>query len=208
MKGPVISLGRQYGAGGREIGEILSELMGIHYYDKELMRVASDHTGIEESRFHLADEKPGEKVLYRIMRGLRPNADKPASGSLLSDENLFRFQKEVILQLAEKEEACVIVGRCADFILRDNPRLVSVFIHSDEDHRVERIARRTSYDPVQAAKNLKKIDKERSDYYNYYTGREWGDFSNYDLCIDSGKLGARASALLIIEYLKLRGFEV
>ena len=143
MNGPVISLGRQYGAGGREIGEILSEILGIHYYDKELMRVASDHTGIEESRFHLADEKPGEKVLFRIMRGLRPD-DKNYSGSVLSDESLFRFQKEVILKLAEKEESCVIVGRCADHILRDNPRLVSVFIHSDDDHRVERIVRRTS----------------------------------------------------------------
>lgn len=205
--GCIISLGRKYGAGGREIGQLLADKLGIRYLDKELLRMVSEQSGIGESFFHVADERPGDNLLYRIVKNMTPKDGKPTVGSgLFNDENLFRFQSEVLRQVADTGESCIVVGRCADYILRDYPHLVTIFIHADQESRIARIIRRTAYKETEAQKVMKRIDKERRDYYHYYTGRTWGEMSQYDLCLDSGKLGAGKCAELIIDYIRLRGY--
>ena len=204
--GCVIAISRIYGAGGREIGEILSKKLNIRYLDKELLRLAAENSGISESFFHVADERPGENWLYKTMKSLTPELGKPVVGKdMLKDENLFRYQSEIIKKLSESEEPCIIVGRCAGHVLQDYENLFRVFIYADTASRIERIVRRTGYNEEEARKAIKKIDRERKEYYNYYTGMDWKDMSQYDLCIDSGKLGAEKCADLIISYLKIAG---
>lgn len=206
QKGCIIAISRTYGAGGREIGEMLEKKLGIRYLDKELLRMVANETGINESFFHVADERPGDKLIYKIVKSLTPEGGKPIIGSgMMKDENLFRFTSEVIRKLGDTGEPCIIVGRCAGNILKDYDNLFRVFIYADQESRVERIARRTQYSAEEAVKMIKRIDKERKDYCNYYTGTDWKDMSQYDLCIDSGKLGADKAADLIISYLKIAG---
>lgn len=203
----VITIGRQYGSGGNEIGRKLAGELGIDFYDKNILRMNSDESGIKESYFHLADEKAGGRLLYRIVANLTPELGEPSFGSdLVSADNLFRFQSAVIRKLAE-EVSCVIVGRCADYVLEDmeNVDLVRVFVYADFDSRIERVKNKELYAPEDVKKNVKRIDKERRNYYRYYTGRSWADLENYDLLINTSAAGIKGSVRLIEEYLKIRG---
>lgn len=203
----VITIGRQYGSGGNEIGRKLAGELGIDFYDKNILRMNSDESGIKESYFHLADEKAGGRLLYRIVANLTPELGEPSFGSdLVSADNLFRFQSAVIKKLAE-EVSCVIVGRCADYVLEDmeNVDLVRVFVYADFDSRIERVKNKELYAPEDVKKNVKRIDKERRNYYRYYTGRSWADPENYDLLINTSAAGIKGSVRLIEEYLKIRG---
>ena len=127
----IITIGRQYGSGGADTGKKLSEELGIGFYDKNILRMNSDESGIKESYFHLADEKAGNKLLYKIISGLKPDKSAPSYGSdLISADNLFRFQSEVIRKLAQ-EESCVIIGRCANYVLAGTEGLVRIFLYAD-----------------------------------------------------------------------------
>ena len=206
----VITIGRQYGSGGNEIGRKLAEELGIDFYDKNILRMNSDESGIKESYFHLADEKAGSRLLYRIVSGMTPEMREPSFGSdLISADNLFRFQSEVIRKLAE-EQSCVIVGRCADYVLEDadNIELVRIFIYSDMDARIRRVKEKELYAPEDIKKNVKRIDKERRNYYRYYTGRGWADPENYDLLINTSTAGIKGSVRMIEEYIKIRGYKI
>ena len=201
----IITIGRQYGSGGNEIGRKLAEELGIDFYDKN-----SDESGIKESYFHLADEKAGSRLLYRIVSGMTPEMREPSFGSdLISADNLFRFQSEVIRKLAE-EQSCVIVGRCADYVLEDadDIELVRVFIYADMDARIRRVREKELYTPEDVRKNVKRIDKERRNYYRYYTGRGWADPENYDLLINTSTTGIKGSVRMIEEYIKIRGYKI
>ena len=206
----VITIGRQYGSGGNEIGRKLAGELGIDFYDKNILRMNSDESGIKESYFHLADEKAGNKLLYKIISSLTPEKGAPSFGSdLISADNLFRFQSEVIRKLAE-EQSCVIVGRCADYVLEDadNIELVRIFIYSDMDARIRRVKEKELYAPEDIKKNVKRIDKERRNYYRYYTGRGWADPENYDLLINTSTAGIKGSVRMIEEYIKIRGYKI
>ena len=206
----IITIGRQYGSGGNEIGRKLAEELGIDFYDKNILRMNSDESGIKESYFHLADEKAGSRLLYRIVSGMTPEMREPSFGSdLISADNLFRFQSEVIRKLAE-EQSCVIVGRCADYVLEDadNIELVRIFIYSDMDARIRRVKEKELYAPEDIKKNVKRIDKERRNYYRYYTGRGWADPENYDLLINTSTAGIKGSVRMIEEYIKIRGYKI
>lgn len=202
----VITIGRQYGAGGRDIGRKLAKDLGISFYDKKILRMVSDESGIGESYFHLADEKAGGHLLYKIVKGLRPTLTTPSTGAdLVSEDNLFLFQSEVIRNLSNKEP-CIIVGRCADYILdgmADN--LAKIFIYSTMEARVRRIMEKDKLSEKEALRVIKKSDKERTEYYQYYTGKSWGDLDNYHLILDSEVLGVDGSAELVKEFLKLKG---
>ena len=166
--------------------------------------------GIKESYFHLADEKAGSRLLYRIVSGMTPEMREPSFGSdLISADNLFRFQSEVIRKLAE-EQSCVIVGRCADYVLEDadDIELVRVFIYADMDARIRRVREKELYTPEDVRKNVKRIDKERRNYYRYYTGRGWADPENYDLLINTSTTGIKGSVRMIEEYIKIRGYKI
>ena len=206
----IITIGRQYGSGGNEIGRKLAEELGIDFYDKNILRMNSDESGIKESYFHLADEKAGSRRLYRIVSGMTPEMREPSFGSdLISADNLFRFQSEVIRKLAE-EQSCVIVGRCADYVLEDadDIELVRVFIYADMDARIRRVREKELYTPEDVRKNVKRIDKERRNYYRYYTGRGWADPENYDLLINTSTTGIKGSVRMIEEYIKIRGYKI
>ena len=206
----IITIGRQYGSGGNEIGRKLAEELGIDFYDKNILRMNSDESGIKESYFHLADEKAGSRLLYRIVSGMTPEMREPSFGSdLISADNLFRFHSEVIRKLAE-EQSCVIVGRCADYVLEDadDIELVRVFIYADMDARIRRVREKELYTPEDVRKNVKRIDKERRNYYRYYTGRGWADPENYDLLINTSTTGIKGSVRMIEEYIKIRGYKI
>ena len=204
----VITVGRQYGSGGAEMAKRLGERLGLHVYDKEILKMTSEESGIRESYFHLADEKAGNKLLYRIIHSLIPENGTPSLGSdLISSDNLFRFQSEVIRKLAAEED-CIIMGRCADYVLEGMEGLVRVFIYADMDFREKRTIEKEYYAAKDAKKNIKRIDRERRDYFRYYTGKEWEFPENYDLMINTAAIGTDGAVETIKNYLKVRGFEI
>ncbi len=198
----VISIGRQFGSGGREIGQKLSADFGIGYYDKELMKLAAKESGLTEAFFEKADERAPGTLMHALAVTLstggglfQPNA--------LSGENLFNFQSEVIRQLAA-EQSCVIVGRTADYILRDNPRCINIFIHAPLAARIERIMKTENLDAKKAEELIRKTDKSRAAYYNYYSGKVWGDSASYHLSIDSTALGIDMTIQFIRDFVERR----
>lgn len=204
----VITIGRQYGSGGREIGARLAKDLGLGFYDKNILRLNSDESGIKESFYHMADEKAGNKLLYRIVKSLAPELGTPSLGpDLIAADNLFRFQSEVIRKLAAEED-CVIIGRCADYVLDGFDGLVKVYLYADMDYRVERIKELGYYEPKDVKKNIKRIDRERRDYHRYYTGRDWENVENYDLMLNTARLGTEGAVKAVKGYLRLRGYEV
>ena len=193
----IITIARQYGSGGADTGKKLAEDLGISFYDKNILRMNSDESGIKESYFHLADEKAGNRLLYKIINTLTPEKGAPSFGSdLISADNLFRFQSEVIRKLAA-EESCVIIGRCADYALADDPNHLSIFIHAPMDVRIQRVAKRQNLTPEKARQLILKTDKRRASYYEYYSSQKWGAVDTYDFCIDSSYLGLGGTVELI-----------
>ncbi|MDY2700508.1 MAG: cytidylate kinase-like family protein [Lachnospiraceae bacterium] len=200
----IITIARQYGSGGRTVGKMLAEKLGIHFYDKELMKLASEDSGINEALFANADEKIKSTSLFRIAHNsYHGELIPPESDDFVSTQNLFNYQAKIIKGLAE-EESCVIVGRCADFILKDYDNVLSVFIHAPHEYCMEQAAKKHSMPSKELEKFIIKTDKHRADYYKYYTGREWTDARNYDLCLDSSKLGYDRCVEEIISYINVR----
>lgn len=201
----IVTIGRQYGSGGSEVGKKLAEALGVHCYDKDILRMNCTESGIKESYFHLADERAGNKLLYKIIDNLVPDRGAPSFGSdLVSADNLFRFQSEVIRKLAA-EESCVIIGRCADYVLDGTEGLIRVFLYADIKVREERVRERNLYADKDVLKNIHRIDRERRDYNRYYAGRDWEKPENYDLLINTTQIGVDGAVQLIKDYLKMRG---
>lgn len=201
----IVTIGRQYGSGGGEVGKKLAEQLGVHCYDKNILRMDSAESGIKESYFHLADERAGNKLLYKIVSSLVPEQGAPSFGSdLVSADNLFRFQSEVIRKLAAAE-SCVFIGRCAEYVLEGEEGLVRVFLYADMEAREARIREKHLYEEKDLVKNIKRIDKERRDYHRYYTGRSWEDVGNYDLMLNTARLGIDGTVNVILDYLEERG---
>ena len=206
MEKYVITIARQYGSGGRTIGEMLADRLGIHFYDKELMKLASEDSGINERLFNTADEKVKQSVfskMFKTEKAYTGEVISPESGGFISDDNLFNYQAKVVKDLAEREN-CVIVGRCADYVLKDYDHVLSVFIHGPKDFCMQEAAKKINLTGKELEKFIAKTDKERADYYKYYTGREWTDARNYDLCLDSSKLGFERCVDEIIAYMNVR----
>ena len=200
----VITMARQYGSGGKTIGAMLAKELGINCYSREILRMASEESGINERLFGMSDEKMKGagwfKILSRPYDGeLLPPEDK----DFVSEENIFNYQAKIIKDLAEKE-SCVIVGRCADYVLKDNPNVVSVFVHADEKFCLDRAMERNSMTEKEMKKYIEKTDKFRGDFYRYHTGHEWADARNYDLCLNSGKLGFQKCVEEIKANIKIR----
>ncbi|HHU34648.1 MAG TPA: cytidylate kinase-like family protein [Bacteroidetes bacterium] len=185
----VICFGRQLGSGGREIAEKLAKKLDLPLYDKEILALAAKNTGLGRELFENADEKASPNIFVGFARSYPiVNESLIMQESPLSNNALFKFQCEVITQIASKGSA-VFVGRCADFILRDHPGLFSVFICGNNKDRIERLCRLRGISMEEAIKTIKKIDKQRSTYYKYYTDKTWGEASSYNVCINSSVLG-------------------
>ena len=200
----IVTIGRQYGSSGAEIGQRLAERLKVPCYDKEILRMDSHESGIKESYFHMADERAGSRLLYKIVDSLVPEQGAPSYGAdLVSADNLFRFQSEVIRKLAEAE-SCVFIGRCADYVLSERDDVVRIFLYADLEARVLRIREKKYYPEGEESRHIRRIDKERRDYHRYYTGRSWEDVENYDLMINTAPLGVEGTVDMILDYLKAR----
>lgn len=204
MDNVVITIARQYGSGGKTVGEMLADRLGVHFYNKELMKLASEDSGISEALFVNADERVKNTRLFKIAQNVYSGElIPPESDDFTSTDNLFNYQAKIIRKLAE-EESCVIVGRCADFVLKDYDNVLSVFVHAPHDFCMEQAAKKHSMSARELDKFIQKTDKHRAEYYKYHTGREWTDARNYDLCLDSSKLGFERCVEEIIAYMKVR----
>ncbi|MGN0335157.1 MAG: AAA family ATPase [Lachnospiraceae bacterium] len=205
MKHLVITIARHYGSGGRTVGLMLAKELGIHCYDREILRMASDESGISEQLFEKADERL-KNNLFRISKNVyKGQLISPKSGDFVSDENLFNYQAKVIKELAESE-SCIIVGRCADYVLKDHPDVTRIYVYADEKFCLERSKEFLGMmdDDKEVQKFIEKTDKFRGDYYKYYTGKDWDDARNYDLCLNSGVLGFEKTVEEIKAYLRVR----
>ena len=201
MEKYVINIGRQLGSGGKQIAEELAKRLGIKCYDKRLLDMAAKESGFAKELFEQNDENKSLMDTFMHMRFIFGNMGETIYENVLSEESLFQFQSDAIRKCAEKE-SCIFLGRCADYILRDHPRAVSIFIAADEEERVRNVCEREGVDEETAKKMIKKKESTRSSYYNYYTNKTWGAAASYDLCINISKLGYDKSFELILAFVK------
>ena len=203
----VINIGRQLGSGGKEIGEKLAARLGIDFYDKELINLASEESGLCREFFEKADEKASQGIIGGLF-GMRfpfiSDGAMPCT-NCLSNDALFKIQSDVIRHLAANK-SCVFVGRCADYILRGRPNIVSIYIEAPRDFCVKRTMEHMGVTEDVATATIVHTDKFRADYYKYYThGNYWTNPVNYDLTINSEKVGIEDSVKLIKDYMKIKG---
>lgn len=196
----IINVGRQTGSGGGEIARILADKFGCRLLDKELLNLAAKESGFSEKFFEQNDEQRGFlKSLFHMHAPFVGDSNMYRNN--FSEENLFLFQSEAIKKAAS-EGSCVFVGRAADYILRDEPNAISIFITADIESRIENVSKRMGIDKNAARKFIDDKEDERSKYYNYYTGKKWGHASSYDLCVDSSILGIEQTAEFIANFIK------
>lgn len=195
----IITIGRQHGSSGREIARLLAEKLNYKCYDKEIVDEAANHSDFSRDLIDAFDEKRMSAfILHAGGYGLNEN--------FRLNMQVVSAQFEAMRNIAEKGN-CIFVGRCADYILRDHDDLISVFILGDMDERLKCLERRQGLDEVEARKKIKEVDKDRSSFYRYYSDQTWGDAQNYDMCINSSKLGVEGTVQVILDYIKARGFK-
>jgi cytidylate kinase len=203
MKHIIICVGRQLGSGGHDIARMLALDFNAKYYDQEILNLAAKESGISEKFFEQNDEQPG---FFRSLFHLRTAlvSDDNMYQNKFSKENLFKFQSDAILKAAD-EGSCVFVGRCADYVLRERKDVVSIFVTASKRFRIDQvIARHPNMTVAEANKFINQCESKRAAYYNYYTGKKWGDASSYDLCIDTSVLGLRDTECFIADFLRKR----
>lgn len=191
----IITIGREYGSGGGEIGRKLSEYFNIPCYDKELLTIAAKESGYCKEYFEKYDEKPIKVLSYF---GLNGNTD-----TLPINHKLFLKQFNIIQNLAE-EKSCIFIGRAANYVLKDFDNVVNVFVHGDFEFRRQRSISEHGIKEESSKSIVKKIDKERSSYYNYYTDYTWGDYKNYHICLDTSFIGIDESVKIIVDFIEQR----
>ena len=202
MKHIIINVGRQLGSGGHDIGRMLALDFQAKYYDRELLNLAAKESGLSEKIFEQNDEKKG---FFRGLLNLgspHVNSDGGYKSSF-SQETLFQFQSDAIVKAA-KEGSCVFVGRCADYVLRDFGNTVNVFITASMNYRIGQIMNKQQIDADAARKFIEQGEATRAAYYNYYTGKRWGDAASYDLCVDASILGIDATEQYIADFIRKR----
>jgi len=198
----ILNIGRQLGSGGRVVARKLAEQLQCGFYDRELLDLAAKESGFSPKFFEKSDEKKG--VFDSLFHIRVPFVgDNCFYRSNLSHENLFQFQSDAIRKAAESG-SCVFVGRCADYVLRDFNNVLNIFITANLDERIERERKRHDCTVEEAKNRIEKIESHRSSYYNYYTGKQWGHSSSYDLCISSSILGIDGTVEYIIDFVKRR----
>lgn len=200
QKSLIITIGRQFGSGGHEIGEKLAKKLGIKFYDKELIKLIAKQSGLCEKVLESYDEKPTNSLLYSIVMDIYPSV--MYTGPTI-DQQIYQANYDTIRRLADGEP-CVIVGRCADYILRDHPELVSVFVHANCDFRAARIAEEYKLPDAKVRDLLVKTDKKRANYYNFQSEKQWGAASSYNLCIESSEVGIDGAVDLIMDYINYK----
>jgi cytidylate kinase len=202
MEHIIITIGRQLGSGGRVIAQKLAQEFDCQFYDREILNLAAKESGFSEKIFEQNDEHKGFlKSLFHMRVPLVSDVNFYKSD--ISQERLFQFQSDAIRKAAQKSN-CVFVGRCADYILRDMPNVVNVFVTADIDWRAEQVIKRHQCTKEEALKIIHHAESSRASYYNYYTGKRWGDAASYDLCVDASILGIDATEQYIADFIRKR----
>lgn len=200
----IITIGREYGSAGKEIGTVLADRLGIKCYDKELLAKAAKESRMCQEIFENHDEKPTNSFLYSlVMDTYSMGYSTSVFNDMPLNHKVFLAQFDAIKKLAS-EESCVIVGRCADYALEEFPNEISIFISADIEARIQRIMRIYSLTEDKARDVILKTDKKRANYYNYYSNKKWGEAKGYDLCINSAKVGVEGAVEIIENYIKTK----
>ena len=200
MEKTIITIARQYGSGGRTVGKMLAKRMGIPFYDRQIIEMAAEDSGINAVLFH--DEQKPHSLRSLLKGGYQGNRLlSPESAGFTKDDNLFNYQAKIIRQLAD-EGSCVLIGRCADYILRDEPNCLNLFLQAPKDVRIRRAVEEYGEDASKAADAVSKKDKQRGNYYNFYSNRKWGDMQNYDLILDTHTFGLQGTVDIILRALE------
>ena len=196
----IINIGRQVCAGGLEIGKLLADEFQAKYYDRELLNLAAKESGFSEEFFKQSDERKGFLRSFFHLPYINPGSSNFYQNNF-SQEGLFKFQSDAIIKAAQ-ESSCVFVGRCADYVLRDFPNVVNVFITANIETRAQLFMKEKEVTLEEAIKRIHHVESRRASYYNYYTGKHWGQADSYDLCIDSSAIGTAETARLIAEFVR------
>ena len=205
----LITIGRQIGSGGLQVAKLVAAELGIDVYDKNLLMLTAKESGLAPEVFDASDEKPGALGRFARLLGIRGSvyseSQMYSERSVISEDELFSLQSGMIREIAAKGSG-VFVGRAADYVLREDPHMMSVFITADLEDRIARVAERRGVSDVEAERFIAEAERKRSSYYNYYTFKKWGDSASYDISLNSSLLGVEATAELIVEiYRKCRG---
>ena len=200
----IITIGREYGSAGRQIGYKVAEDLGIKLYDREMLERAAKESGICEELFETHDEKPTNSFLYSlVMDSYSFGYPSSSYTDMPINHKIFLAQFDTIRKIAS-EGPCILVGRCADYALEEFDNVLSVFIHADMDARVRRIARIYDLTDAKAKDRIIKTDKKRSSYYNYYTSKRWGEVDSYDLCLNSSVFGIDGTVDMIKQAIEVK----
>ncbi|MBE5917573.1 MAG: cytidylate kinase-like family protein [Pseudobutyrivibrio ruminis] len=198
----VITIARSYGSGGLTLAKKLGKELGLPVYDREILRMASDQSGINEEMFGQVDEHI-RKIFMSAKGKYKGMPLTPEYAAFTSDDNLFELQADVIKRIANTQ-SCIFVGRCADFILKDREYVLSLFFYASEEDCLERLRKQVSGTDEELLKRMHDIDKHRADYYRYYTGRDWNDARNYDFCLDTGVMDYDKLIEVVKSYIELK----
>lgn len=200
----VITIARGYGSGGRTIGKMLAKELGVNCYDREILRLASDDSGINEELFARADEKLKGSLLFKVAKNVyKGELIPPDSDKFVSNDNLFNYQAKVLKELAQKE-SYVVIGRCADYILKDMNNIIRIFVHAPMEHCIDVVEDMSSLSRKEIEQFIFKTDKYRAEYYSHYTGKDWNDARNYDLCLNTEELSFEKCVEIVKNYMDVR----
>lgn len=202
MKNYIVTIARQYGSGGRAVGQKLAELAGYKFYDNNLITLAAQKSGLSTDALNNVDEKAANSLLYTLALGSSIYNHGIQQVNVPINDKLFVVQSEIIKELANVNEGAVVVGRCADYVLAGRPNLVRVYICADFDVRVKNVMEKHELTQAQAKDLIVKTDKRRANYYSYYTGEKWGKADKYDLVVATDRIGCDVAAELIFDYIQ------
>lgn len=209
MEHYVITIARGFGSGGKDIGNRLAQRLGIPCYESQILKMASDESGINEALFAQVDEKlKGLNKIRRYLREMPPDTVvEPRTRKFTSDANLFNIQSQIIRHLA-RTESCIIIGKCADYVLRKHENVISVYIEAPRKDCLESIMEKMGVTAEEASGLIEKTDRFRADYYKYYTnGRDWTNPINYDMTLNSARISREKCVELLESYVKIKGFQ-
>lgn len=197
----IITIGRQFGSGGREVGRKVASSLGIPFYDKELLAIAAKESGLSAQFLEDYDEKPTNSLLYSIVVG-QSHMLMHGNGRISVEQMASKAQRDAVMSVASKG-SCVIVGRCADYILREEPGLVRVFLSASKEDRIRHICERDGMTEDKARDKMRRMDKARRSYYSFHADGDWGEAYNYDICINVSRFGIDKTVETILQYVKL-----
>ena len=204
MENTVITIARGYGSGGRQLGMKLSDKLGIPFYDKDLIKKASEESGISEALFGENDEKIRKmKPLGIFARHSKKKLIAPGEADFTSDDNIFNYQAKIIKDLADAE-SCIIIGRCADYVLKDYKNVIKLYFYAPFEDCIDRVIDVYGGTKEEAEKKIHQVDSYRAKYYKYYTGRDWRDSSNYDFCLNTGSMSYDKLIAIVTNYIDIK----